>query len=264
MRCELGGLLLSGLVMAALGGTLGCSRSAKAAPTDAAVLVELFTSEGCSSCPPAEAVFRGLPAEIDGARVVVLAHHVDYWDALGWPDPFATAAATARQRAYAPLGGGTYTPQAVVDGRRELVGSRAEELIRHIRSAAHLPHTRVSLTAADPASGPGRAIPITVRAGPLPKDASDDAEVVLAVVQDHGRVAVPRGENAGLTLDHDAIARDLHVLGPAPRIGTTVTTAIAPGAPIAPRGPGSFSVIAFVQERASRKVLGAATLALTR
>src|SRR6476469_2976060 len=105
-----------------------------AKPNDAArvpVVVELFTSEGCSSCPAADAALRELAQTqaVPGVEVIALGEHVDYWNRLGWTDGFSSAAYTARQRQYATgFGTGSYTPQAVVNGRYEFVGSRTAEL----------------------------------------------------------------------------------------------------------------------------------------
>jgi hypothetical protein len=218
------------------------------------VLVEPFTSEGCSSCPPAEEVLARLDRGVrtDGATVIGLAHHVDYWDQLGWPDPLASAEATARQRAYAPLRTGSYTPQAVVDGVTDVVGSREAALDRAVADAAKRPHVPVELRVRG--TGDGR-YEVGVRGATAP-----DADLVLAVVQDHARVAVPRGENAGRTLDHVAVVRSLRVLAPQ---GGAATTTVTPPKAIASTGETTFSVVAFVQERASRRVLGTARAALT-
>ena len=108
-----------------------------ASPLDAAerpIVVELFTSEGCSSCPPADALLAELASRPD---VLALSFHVDYWDRLGWKDPFSSAAATDRQRNYANLlrTGTVYTPQIVVDGRWQAVGSDRDEVEQAIGSA---------------------------------------------------------------------------------------------------------------------------------
>ncbi|MBX3229699.1 MAG: DUF1223 domain-containing protein [Labilithrix sp.] len=223
------------------------------APGTTPILVELFTSEGCSSCPPADAVAARLVSAqpVAGAHVIVLAHHVDYWDRLGWPDPWSSAGATARQRSYAPLKSGSYTPQVVVDGRSEMVGSRASAIEQAIASAAKEPHVRVELVVVAVANEKD-TFDVTVTTPALPAG----AELLVAVVQDRGRVAVPRGENAGQTLDHAAIARSLVTIG-----ATTKTRVKVPAAIEAPQGTG-FSVVAFAQDRASRHVLGVATAPL--
>lgn len=227
------------------------------------ILVELFTSEGCSSCPPADVVLARLEAgqPVAGARVIALAHHVDYWDRLGWRDPWSSTEATARQRSYASLKSGSYTPQVVVDGRAEMVGSRAGAIEQAIAAAAKEPHLSVDLTAT-PAPDEEGAFDVTVK-GALPAGAS----WLVALVQARGRVAVPRGENAGQTLEHTAIVRSFVALGgPPPDRASAGAGAKArvkvPPALEAPRGT-AFSIVAFAQEDASRRVLGAAERPLT-
>ena len=210
-------------------GLSACTRAEAAPPNPGAagatpILVELFTSEGCSSCPSADAVATKLETTqpVAGARVIVLAHHVDYWNQLGWPDPWSTSAASQRQRAY---GKGTYTPQAIVDGDAAMVGSGEGALTSAIAEAAKRPHSKVDLavTAIDKTT-----FDVTVNAS---------GDTFIAVVQDRGKVAVPRGENAGKTLEHTSIVRSL-VNGPKARI-------TLPAAVNAPDGTG-FSIVAFV------------------
>lgn len=221
------------------------------------VLVELFTSEGCSSCPPADRVLAGLERTqpIAGARVVPLGLHVDYWDRLGWTDPFSSARATERQRAYSSLGGGSYTPQAVIDGHAQTVGSRRAAVELAITEAAKRAHATVAIELA-PRADTNASLAITVRLGALPAGSASDAEAVVVLTQNAVRVAVPRGENGGSTLEHTAVARDLVIAGAAPREGTALTASLKPPAGIDPR---ELRVVAFVQERASRRVLGTST-----
>ncbi len=183
--------------------------------------------------------------------MIVLAHHVDDWNRLGFSDPFSSPEATARQRAYAPLGGGSYTPQVVVDGQAERVGGRASAIEDAISLAAKRPHATIEVTL--------KNSELSIRVGPLPGDATD-ADLIVAVVQDRGRVAVPRGENAGKTLDHVAIVRSLRVVGAVPAPGLSTTTTVK--APAATGGPSVFTVVAFVQERSRRRVLGATSIPL--
>ncbi len=137
---------------------------APAAAAGRPIVVELFTSEGCSSCPPADALLAELAKRPD---VLALSFHVDYWDRLGWKDPFSSAAATARQRDYAEIlgTGSVYTPQIVVDGRWQAVGSDRGEVDRALAAAqgqsAAVPvgltvaggHARVALGAGDKVAG---------------------------------------------------------------------------------------------------------------
>src|SRR5207253_7561213 len=103
------------------------------------ILVELFTSEGCSSCPPADAVLARLHEKqpLPGVQLLVHSEHVDYWNDLGWRDPFSDALFSDRQRRY---GGRIYTPQAVIDGRIDVVGSDEEGILRGARGASQEPH----------------------------------------------------------------------------------------------------------------------------
>lgn len=221
------------------------------------VLVELYTSEGCSSCPPADVVFAGLERTqpVAGARIVPLGLHVDYWDRLGWTDPFSMPRASERQRNYAPLGSGSYTPQAVIDGRAEMVGSRRAAIESAIAEAAKRPHAAVTIdlgTRTDQAS----PFEITLRIGALPAGSASDSEAVVALTQNVARVVVQRGENGGSTLEHTAIARDLVIAGAVPAAGGSLKTTMKapPGVTVK-----DLRIVAFVQERASRRVTATAT-----
>ena len=156
-------LLACGPLLAA---GLTSPRPATPTPPPAAVpvVVELFTSEGCSSCPAADDVLRTLEATqpVPGAEVIVLGEHVDYWNRLGWKDPFSAAEFSARQRQYASVfKEGNYTPQAVVNGRYELVGSRGAELSQRLAEAARAPQATVTLSQPTAAT-------LAVRVGSLP------------------------------------------------------------------------------------------------
>lgn len=230
---------------------------APADPNAVPVLVELFTSEGCSSCPPADAVLAKLERTqpVAGARVIPLGLHVDYWDRLGWTDPFSSERMSARQRSYSVLGSGSYTPQAVIDGRAETTGSRGANVERLVAEAAKRPHASITIdvTKRDEQIG---VYDFALRVGALPADAAADAELVVTLTQNGARVSVQRGENGGSTLDHTAIARELVVAGAAPRAGTSLSTTLKAPPSIRAR---DLRIVAFVQERASRRVLGTAT-----
>lgn len=226
---------------------------AKAVP----VLVELFTSEGCSSCPPADVVLANLERKqpVAGARIVPLGHHVDYWDRLGWTDPFSSARASDRQRSYSPLGSGSYTPQAVIDGRSETIGSRRAMVENFVAEAAKRPHAAIAITVA-PRIDPASPFEVTLKVGALPPGASSDSEAIVALTQNVARVVVPKGENAGSTLEHTAIARELVVAGAIPAAGgaSKATLKAPPGI-----DTKELRIVAFVQERGSRRIHGTMT-----
>ncbi|WP_394823588.1 DUF1223 domain-containing protein [Pendulispora albinea] len=165
-------------------------------------VVELFSSEGCSSCPPADEVLSDLVRKGDG-RVFPLAFHVDYWDDLGWADPFASAQATARQREYAASFGtsSVFTPQMIVDGTEAFVGSDASHARDAItRALARAPSTRLTVTAE---RADAQSLRVHYRFDPAPKD----GVLRLALVERGLVTRVPRGENAGRTLAHENVVR---------------------------------------------------------
>ena len=241
------------VILAATGG-----RPHAASPTP--VIVELFTSEGCSSCPPADELLARIAAapSVDGAMVVPLGEHVDYWDQLGWRDRFSSASYTHRQETYAQrLGGdGPYTPQLVIDGRSECVGSDAAAARREVARAAALPHGTLTIDLGGPA-GPG--LHVAVRASNLPQKPSDRADVLLAITEDDLRSVVTRGENHGRTLTHAAVVRQLTLVGEATGSSAGLEQAIA----IAPDWRrDALHVVAFVQERRTGAILAAASVPL--
>ena len=167
----------------------------------APVVVELFTSQGCNSCPPADAFLGELAQRAD---VIALAFHIDYWDYIGWKDPFASPDFTRRQRGYAGALGlrSVYTPQMVVDGRADAVGSdraRVEELIRRSSAVPKLALT-VDTTGAKPI--------LTLPEARLTRPAT----VWLAVYDREERTPVKRGENAGRDLSEYNIVRELRTV----------------------------------------------------
>ena len=168
------------------------------------VAVELFTSQGCSACPPADALLGELSGRPD---VVALALHVDYWDYLGWRDVFASPANTRRQRAYvARLGQrSVFTPQAVVDGRASVVGSRKVELLEEIALAAAMPDAvSVALTRVDGA----------VRVALTPRiEGAGEARILFFVYERPQRVSIAGGENAARRLVYHNAVRDFWSLG---------------------------------------------------
>jgi hypothetical protein len=193
-----------------MGAALGMAGPADSLPEQRqAVLVELFTSEGCSSCPPADALLERLDRAqpIPGAKIVVLSEHVDYWNHIGWADPYSSPAFSARQGQYVrrlrtPE---PYTPQMVVDGRSEFVGSDARAAESAIRSAARYPKAAIRITEEG-----GSAI---IDVAPLPSGTARKAGVFAAYANDSGTQDVVRGENKGRRLHRVAIVKELKQIG---------------------------------------------------
>ena len=175
--------------------------AAGAQAEDRPVIYELFTSQGCSSCPPADRVAQTLA---DNPNTLVLSYHVSYWDRLGWKDPFSSAAATNRQYAYASAMGTTrvYTPQGVVQGEHDVVGSRAGKVRSAISKARHGEWVKASL------ARQGNAIEAR-----LPSYNGKPAELFVVGYAKHTGNAVPRGENAGRNLTHRNSVTEIQSLG---------------------------------------------------
>jgi hypothetical protein len=218
------------------------------------ILVELFTSEGCSSCPPADAALARLHERqpVPGVSLLVLSEHVDYWDRLGWRDPFSDPLYTDRQSRYAPkiAGDRVYTPQVVVDGRLDVLGSDEDGITRAAKAAAGEPHGTVTVT-----PGVRGVHPVHIAVAGLPPHSA--AQVLLAVVEDGLSSKVERGENQGRTLPHTAVVRALKGVG-----SIAATAAAWSGEAEVPHDPAwkRTRVVIFVQDRESLRVLAAATL----
>ncbi len=228
------------------------------------VLVELFTSEGCSSCPPADALLAKLEGQqpFASAEIIGLEEHVDYWDNLGWRDPFSSASWTARQYAYAgALGNGNaYTPQMVVDGREEFVGSNTGKARQAIEQASGMNKMRVQLS---DISIREQALTLKIAVDkPGNLTPGDTAEVLLAITERGLHSAVTRGENAGEDLHHASVLRELRSVGLAGKNGGQVFTTQPPIKLDRGWNRGSLRVVVFVQEKKSRHVLGASSAAL--
>src|SRR5690349_21126792 len=160
------------------------ARNGESAP----VLVELFTSEGCSSCPPADQVLTNLMDKqpVAGAEIITLSEHVDYWNSLGWNDPYSTATSTQRQRDYAEVFGedSVYTPQMVVDGKTQFVGSDADKARESIARAAAVAKASVHISRTNSMTSdkPGD-VSVQIRIDNLAAVDSSNAQVVLAVTE---------------------------------------------------------------------------------
>lgn len=219
-------------------------------PQAAPVVVELFTSEGCSSCPPADNVLARL--ERDG--VIVLGEHVDYWDGQGWKDRFSSPLFSSRQQDYgnAMHSGNIYTPQAIVNGEKEVLGSDNRAIQAEIYAASRSPRAQVDMSLASQQT-------ISIQVGKLPPG-SHKADILLAVTETDLESNVSAGENNGHKLKHAAVVRTLSHL-----------------AELDPAKPGEYSaearlnlkpewvrsnlkLVLLVQDKENRHILGAASL----
>jgi hypothetical protein len=235
------------------------------------VVVELFTSQGCSSCPPADRLLSRLQHDPRLAgRVAPLAFHVDYWNHLGWSDPFSSASWSRRQESYAQTwhSNRIYTPQLVVDGRTECVGSQEDEVLRRISQAlAAEPAGRVTLTlSAAPAQGPagssggaGTATRVVVTARLLRPAAGTGLDVWVALTESGLSTAVGAGENAAATLHDDHVVRRLVRAFTLPATAGAEHTAAVDLPPLdrGTRG-ATYAVVAFLQNPATLAIEGAA------
>lgn len=228
------------------------------------VVVELFTSEGCSSCPPADALLAWLERTqpVPGADIIALEEHVDYWNHLGWRDPYSSPELTARQSAYAQVFGSdsVYTPQMVVDGQAGFVGSHKSRARQAIARAAAIRKAAVHLAWARNAAA-GNAVPLEIRIERLGVVApGDTAEVFLAITEDNLRSDVTRGENTGRKLEHVGVVRELKRIGKADPQAATAFAA-QPRVTMAREWKReNVRGVVFVQESRSRRILAAATI----
>jgi len=222
------------------------------------VVVELFTSEGCSSCPPADALLKELSEQqkVDGAQIVALEEHVDYWNHLGWRDPYSTAEFSERQNDYSRVFGtdGVYTPQMVVDGQREFVGSRSLAAREAIQKAAHQPKAEITLAAAANSTSDKPALEVRIKSlGGI--SVPGETELWIAVTEKNLQTDVKAGENSGETLKHAAVVRSLK------KIDTLRDPAGYNRQVQVPLNSGwkkeNLAVVAFLAEKKSRKIIGA-------
>ena len=226
-------------------------------PASTPVLVELFTSEGCSSCPPADALLArlGRTQPVHGAEILALEEHVDYWDRLGWKDPFSSEAATQRQNDYGSAFGGEqiYTPQMVVDGRTEFVGSSDTDALRAIRTASQAQKPAIHLS-----WDPNDALEIHIDANPGATQ-HDDRQLIVVIAESMLHSDVKRGENAGRALQHDGVVRQLLPVAKMEDASAGFTS-VVPLHAAREWNRANLRAVVFVQKRHSRHVLAAAAI----
>ena len=206
------------LLLFALIGVLGISLTTTAqtkenmtAKNKTPVLVELFTSEGCSSCPPADRILTRLEKEQSNpnAEIITLEMHVDYWNYLGWKDEFSLAHFGQRQGGYASFFGldSNYTPQMVVDGQKEFVGSNYKNATNAIAEAVKNPKAAVEISP----EISGKKINFDIKSADISKH--DESYIWLVVTEDNLTNNVSRGENSGRTLSHTSVVREMKLIG---------------------------------------------------
>ncbi|MEP6903686.1 MAG: DUF1223 domain-containing protein [Actinomycetota bacterium] len=222
------------------------------------VIVELFTSEGCSTCPPADKFLQKLVEEqpISGVEIIGLSEHVDYWNRLGWTDRFSSAQFSNRQGYYLTFfkNSQIYTPQMVVDGTRELSGKAAEKTLA---DAAKNPKGNLDLKIEKQA---GNILSFKIKIADLPKISDNDKAVVLLAITENDLTSnVSAGENSGRMLKHTAVTRYLKNIGGITGEKTELSIDVEL---VKDWKRENLSAIAFVQEANSRRILGAAKISL--
>ncbi len=257
-------LLIPTLVLLSLTAALLLWASEMPARSDARtpILVELFTSEGCSSCPPADAFLQRLDRQpIAGADMIVLGEHVDYWNHIGWKDPYSARFFSDRQGVYARRLGleSVYTPQMVVDGTNEFVGSDAALADKAFAKALNRPKISIRLSSVSLAAPNDLSAHLETGLLPAPFGLGE-VHVYVAVAVNHAESHVSHGENAGRTLVHVAVARSIV------RVGTLRAGQVFSQDVRLKLDPGSESsnlrLIAFVQEPDQGRVIGVASEAV--
>ena len=227
--------------------------------TSSPVLVELFTSEGCSSCPPADALLQQLDRTqpVAGAQLIVLSEHVDYWNHIGWTDPYSSRFFSDRQSAYSDRFGlnSVYTPQMVVDGTTEFVGNdsrQASQAVQKSLAVQKIP-VRISAISLDAPN----TLRAHVEADALPETSkARKADIYLVVALNHAESQVLRGENSGHRLTHVGVVQSLTKIGnlePGKNFAQDAQVKLDSRTDLT-----NLRVIAFVQQAGQRQVLGAA------
>jgi hypothetical protein len=229
---------------------------AASAAAQKAVLVELFTSEGCSSCPPADALLRLVNGSQTnkGQLLVGISEHVTYWNSLGWSDPFSSDAYTERQNAYSERFHleGQYTPQMVINGAEQIVGSDRAGLLRAVeKEDAESPRMSLHIVSLNVA---GSTLTVNFStSGDLP---AQGADLIAVLADDSDQSSVLRGENSGRTLVHVAVARSITRIAKVKAAGER--TAQIP-IPVSFQAKQGHHLILFAQTPGTGRVLGTDT-----
>jgi hypothetical protein len=267
LLAAVGSVFLAGFLVWGFGASSPVQTQSKlAAAAREPVIVELFTSEGCSTCPPADALLAELAARqpLGSAEVIALEEHVDYWDQQGWKDPFSSATSTARQYEYAGRlpNGNPYTPEMVVDGMEGFVGSRGALARQEIEKAAAVKKTRMEISEISPTQNKSVAFRVSVEklVNLAPRDT---AEIILAITESGLHSSVKGGENSGEELHHSPVVRELRVIGVMGKNGEEGFHAQPSVKLDAKWNLENLRAVVFVQEKKNRRILGAAAVPVT-
>jgi len=221
-----------------------------------AVLVELFTSEGCSSCPPADALLRQVNGtQTSGGQLVVgISEHVTYWNSLGWSDPFSSSVYTERQNAYSERFHleGVYTPQMVINGAEQIVGSDRAALLRAVQQEEEA-RPRMSLRIVSLSVAQNTLTVNFSTSGELP---AHGADLIAVLADDFDRSSVLHGENSGRLLAHVAVARSIARVGRVQAVGERTVQIPIPAS--FETTPGHHLIL-FAQTPGNGRVLGTDT-----
>jgi hypothetical protein len=224
------------------------------------VLVELFTSEGCSSCPPADALLAKFDQTqpISGAEIIVLGEHVDYWDGQGWHDRFSSHQYTERENEYCGRlhVESSYTPQMIVDGTDQFVGNDAAHAVRAIQHAAQTP--KIKLTLSQPVVDAQKVSASVSSPAPM---TTKKADLYAALLDPKDTTEVRGGENGGRRLQHVGVVRSLQRIGKLKDLGAGPVS-FSLNAP-ADGKPSEMRVVVFAQESGQGTVLGAVSAGVT-
>lgn len=212
------------------------------------VVVELFTSEGCSSCPPADKILVALSKSHTAGEIIVISEHVDYWDYLGWKDPFSKPEYTNRQQEYARSlkQSGVYTPEMVIDGVQGFNGADAQAASRAVSGAVKRPKTHLNVSA----NFDSEKKCVRVKIESLPRQMNRGERLVVFVTEDNLAVKVKAGENTGKALAHTGVARVLKTFDQVPK----EELVIAVGSSVKPT---ELKVIALVQNSPDMSITAA-------
>ncbi len=238
---------------------------ALAADRPVPVVVELFTSEGCSSCPAADRLLGRLEQTqpVPGAQVVAIEEHVDYWNQLGWTDPFSSPQYRARQNDYAVAfhSNNIYTPQMVVNGQTQFVGSDMNRAYHEIGAAAQTASTAVDL-GTHPNSRDPDLLDLSVQVTNLKSAKWRDSNVFLAVTENGLTTFVPRGENSGRTLRHSSVVRSFGIIGRVKPQGANGGQLVSTLRLPREWKRENLRAVVFVQERDTFRITGAGVVDL--